>query len=372
MDQIAKIFSDLFQFTAVRVGFILAGSIVAALFARLLFFRVIVSLSRKTKTQVDNQLANVFRNPVVYSLVLAGIALAIMDLKLKPLANFITLGLVKTLIVIIWGRTAMKAGTILLAALSRRIDRVSWIQPKTLPLFEIVMKVLVIGGSLYFAFIVWGINVTSWIASAGIVGIAVGFAAKDTLANLFAGVFILADAPYKIGDFIILDNNIRGMVTDIGIRSTRLLTRDDIEVTLPNAVIANAKIVNETGGPHQKMRVRVRVSVAYGSNVDKVREILLSCVRDVDHVCDRPEPRVRFREFGDSGLLFELLAWIDKPSHRGRVLDKLNTMVYKAFNEAGIEIPYSKRDIYIRQVPEMTGTFPGRNRQKNESPIAGQ
>ena len=76
-----------------------------------------------------------------------------------------------------------------------------------------------------------------------------GFAAKDTLANLFAGVFILADAPYKIGDFIVLDGGERGRVTKIGIRTTRILTRDDVEITIPNATIANSKIINESGGP---------------------------------------------------------------------------------------------------------------------------
>jgi MscS family membrane protein len=259
MEPINKIFSDLMQMPFVRVGFILAGSMAAALFARLVFTRLILSWSKKTRTQVDNRVADILHGPVVYSIILAGIALAIVDFNFKPSVNFIALGIVKTFAVIIWGRAAMQMGTILLEILSRQVDRVSWIQPKTLPLFEIVLKVVVIGGSLYFAFVAWQINVTSWIASAGIVGIAVGFAAKDTLANLFAGVFILADAPYKIGDFIILESGTRGVVTDIGIRSTRLLTRDDVEVTLPNAVIANSKIVNETGGPHQKMRVRALV-----------------------------------------------------------------------------------------------------------------
>ena len=358
MEPINKIFSDLMQMPYVRAGFILAGSMAAALFARLVFTRLILSWSKKTRTQVDNRLADVLHGPVVYSIILAGIALAIVDFNFKPSVNFIALGIIKTFAVIIWGRAAMQTGTILLEILSRQVDRVSWIQPKTLPLFEIVLKIVVIGGSLYFAFVAWQINVTSWIASAGIVGIAVGFAAKDTLANLFAGVFILADAPYKIGDFIILESGTRGVVTDIGIRSTRLLTRDDVEVTLPNAVIANSKIVNETGGPHQKMRVRARISVAYGSDVDKVREILYSCVKGIDHICNQPEPRVRFREFGDSGLLFELLAWIDKPVYIGIVLDRLNTKIYKTFNEAGIEIPYPKQDVYIKQMPEMTKTFP--------------
>jgi small-conductance mechanosensitive channel len=225
---------------------------------------------------------------------------------------------------------------------------VSFIQPQTLPLFDILVKVVVVGGALYFAFLAWDINVTGWLASAGIVGIAVGFAAKDTLANLFAGIFILADAPYKLGDFVLLEDGLRGKVTDIGIRSTRILTRDDIEITVPNALIANSKIVNETGGPHAKERVRITVSVAYGSNVAQVRELLRQCADGVDHVCGEPAPRVRFREMGDSGLIFQLLAWIDEPVLRGRVVDELNTRVYDTLNEAGVEIPYPKRDVYIK------------------------
>jgi len=335
----------------VQAACILAGAFFAALITRLIFTRLIYVAGRKTKSVIDDQLLLLLRTPVVYSIFLAGIAWAILLLDMNATARFVSLGIIKTVAVFFWGSAAMRGCGILLGVLSHQADRFTWIQPKTLPLFDIVLKVVVVGGSLYFAFIAWNINLTSWIASAGIVGIAVGFAAKDTLANLFAGVFILADSPYRIGDFIILDNGIRGIVTDIGVRSTRLLTRDDVEVTVPNAVIANAKIVNETGGPYQKMRVRVRVSVAYGSDVDRVRNTLLSCATGVEHICQNPEPRVRFREFGDSGLLFELLVWIEKPVYRGRVLDRLNTNVYTTFNEAGIEIPYAKQDLYIKEMP---------------------
>jgi small-conductance mechanosensitive channel len=134
-------------------------------------------------------------------------------------------------------------------------------------------------------------------------------------------------------------------------RSTRLLTRDDIEVTVPNAVIGNSQIINQTGGPHEKMRVRVKVEAAYGSDIDQVEEVLLSCVDEVQHVVSEPSPRVRFRSFGASGLVFELLAWIEEPVYRGRVLHALNGKVYKALNLAGIEIPYAKQDVYVKELP---------------------
>jgi len=334
-----------------RQAAIVVGAILAALLVRVLFTRVVFALTQKTATEIDDQIAREIRRPVVWSVLLAGVSWAHYEIDAHPVVDHVVFGFLLTLVGLFWAAAAMRVGRILLDGLSRRADEVPWIEPKTLPLFDIILKTVVAAGFLYVVCVAWGIPLASWLTSAGIVGIAVGFAAKDTLANLFSGIFIIADAPYKIGDYVVLDNNIRGEVLEIGIRSTRLLTRDDIQVTVPNAVIGGAQIVNQTGGPHDKMRVRVKVSVAYGSDVDQVGEVLLSCVEGVGHLCGDPAPRVRFREFGDSGLLFELLAWIDEPVYRGRVLNALNTNVYKAFAEAGIEIPYAKQDVYVKELP---------------------
>jgi MscS family membrane protein len=177
-----------------------------------------------------------------------------------------------TLTILLWTGAGMRIGKSLLGALARRADAKGLVQQRTLPLFEITVKTVIVGGAAYGVLITWHVDVTAWLASAGILGIAIGFASKDTLANLFSGIFILADAPYKIGDFIVLDTGERGQVTDIGIRSTRILTRDDIQIIIPNAAIGSAKIVNESGGPHPKRRVRVSVGVAYGSDIEKVSE----------------------------------------------------------------------------------------------------
>jgi len=351
MDQLVAALSQMASIRGVRQGLILAGAVVAALLVRLLFARVVLMLTGKTRTDVDDRIAAVVRTPAVASILLGGVAWAVAETPTSEAVATIVNGVLVTLAALLWTVAVMRVGRILLEILSARVDQLNWIQPKTLPLFDMTLKFLAAGGFLYFVCIAWKIPLASWLTSAGIVGIAVGFAAKDTLANLFSGLFIIADAPYKVGDFIILDGQLRGMVCDIGIRSTRLLTRDDVEVTVPNAVIANAQIVNETGGPHQKMRVRVRVEVAYGSDIDQAREVLLGCVDGVEHVDTDPPPRVRFREFGGSGLVFELLAWIDEPVYRGRVLDALNSKVYKRFGEESIEIPYSKHDLYIKEMP---------------------
>ena len=334
-----------------RAAVILVVAVVFAFVARMAFRHLVHRFTRSTDTDVDDRLAAILQGPVFWSIVFGGVWLAEIPLDLQEKVALAIKGVMLTTIVVMWSLALLRSSKVILDALSRNVDRVKWIQPKTVPLLDMVAKFLVAGAAIYFICVAWGIPLTSWLASAGIVGIAVGFAAKDTLANLFSGVFILADAPYKVGDFVILDGGLRGEVQEIGVRSTRILTRDDVEVTVPNAVIANARIVNETGGPYDKMRVRVKVAGAYGSDVDQVREVLLSCTEGAPWLATDPAPRVRFRTFGDSGLDFELLAWIERPLYRGRVLDELNGRVYKAFNAAGIEIPYPKQDVYVKELP---------------------
>jgi small-conductance mechanosensitive channel len=115
--------------------------------------------------------------------------------------------------------------------------------------------------------------------------------------------------------------------------------------------MGNSKITNESGGPYEKYRCHVSVGVAYGSDIDKVRELLTSIAQAEELVCTDPEPRVRFRLFGASSLDFDLQVWIQKPVMRGSVVDSLNSEIYRKFNQHGIEIPYSKQDLYIKELP---------------------
>ncbi len=351
-------FSQLISAISDRPGLrqlvIVGGAILLALLIRLLFVRVISVFTRKTATDIDNRIAAELRKPLITTIILVGLMLAYLEFQAPAQVNFVVLGFLKTFIALLWAVALLRIGRILLEGVSGVVEKIKFIEPRTLPLFEMILKVVVAGGFLYFVCVSWNVPLTSWLASAGVIGIAVGFAAKDTLSNLFSGVFIVADSPYKVGDFVVLDNTIRGQVLEIGLRSTRLLTRDDIEVTVPNAVIANSQIVNQTGGPDEKMRVRVKVEAAYGSDIDQVEEVLLGCVAGVKYIVSDPSPRVRFRSFGTSGLVFELLAWIEQPVFRGRVLHDLNSNVYKAFRHAGIEIPYSKQDVYVKELPGRT------------------
>ncbi len=251
MNTLIETLSFFWEIPGVRAVAIVVASIVLALVLKFVVIRLLISLTKKTKTELDDRIISALRFPLFITAILLGLSYAAYDLELSENVLYYVLGVLKTAAVLIWGQAAMHIGSVFLQLLSRLTDRVQFIQPSSLPLFEIVVKVVVVVAFGYFFMAAWGINVTGWLASAGILGIAIGFAAKDTLANLFAGIFILTDAPYRIGDFIVLGDN-RGMVTHIGIRSTRILTRDDIEITIPNASIANSQIINETSGRHKK------------------------------------------------------------------------------------------------------------------------
>jgi small-conductance mechanosensitive channel len=117
-------------------------------------------------------------------------------------------------------------------------------------------------------------------------------------------------------------------------------------------VIANAKISNESGGPNTNIRIKVPVGVAYGSDADKVCDVLLKIGQAHPELVADPAPRIRMRGFGASSLDFELLAWISQPEDRGRIMHELFIAIYKALATEGIEIPYAKTDVYIKELPK--------------------
>jgi small-conductance mechanosensitive channel len=334
----------------------LQAAIIAAIFiivgkiADWIISRIIGRIASRSSSNFDDELVGLIHRPVFLSFVLLGFGLATRRLGLPEAPTFVTLGILKTIAIFVWYSTLSSLLFLFVKTFSRTHDS-KIVQTGMLSLLQNVMKIILVALTGYFLFLAWSINVTAWLASAGIVGLALSFAAKDTLSNLFAGVSIIMDAPYKTGDFIILETGERGIVTNIGLRSTRILTRDDVEITVPNGIIGNGKIINEAGGPSEQHRIRVAVGVAYGSDIDQVIDVLQSVAKDNADIVADPEPRVRFRTFGDSSLNFELLGWIARPVDRGRVIHELNCAVYKALGENNIVIPFPQRDLHVRTMP---------------------
>ncbi len=117
-------------------------------------------------------------------------------------------------------------------------------------------------------------------------------------------------------------------------------------ISIPNSIIANEKIINESA-PQKKFRVRVPIGVSYNSDIDLVEKILLEIAVENENIYPDPEPRVRFRSFGDSSLDFELLGWAKEPELRGLTIHQINKEIVKRFREHNVEIPYPQRDLHI-------------------------
>ena len=334
------------QAAAIAAVFMLAGK-----FADLILTKVLTRIVSRSKTTLDDDLVDLLHRPVFITFVLIGLALATRRLGIPATPEYITLAILRSIAIVIWYNFLNGVLSVLMTALRHGPARMK-MNVSMVPLLNTVLRVVLLALAVYFMFLAWQIDVTAWLASAGIVGLALSFAAKDTLSNLFAGVSIAADAPYKTGDYITLESGERGRVTHIGLRSTRILTRDDVEITVPNGVIGNGKIINEAGGPSPRHRIRVGVGVAYGSDIDHVIATLNRVASEHEEICQTPEPRVRFRQFGESSLDFELLCWIDQPVDRGRLTHELNCSVYKIFISENIQIPFPQRDLHVRTMPQ--------------------
>lgn len=329
----------------VGAAFIAVTTIVAAILVRLAGDRVALAVSRWSGLGIRFQFYDIIRHPLWLSVILVGALLEVQWLVPPEHIGFLIAGGAKTILVIMWmivlGRT--------LGLVSSRLAGYYPGGSEVLRLSQNIgiAAVVVIGGLMVLA--VWQINLTPLLASAGLAGIIVALAAKDTLGNFFGGISVFLDRPFKPGDYILLRTGERGKVVDIGLRSTRILTRDDVLITIPNSVIVSTKIINESA-PSRIMRVRTKVSVANTSDVEQVKGVLLKVAGDNSLVLSEPRPRVRFRAFGDGSLDFELLSWIAQPKDKGRLIHQLNFEVFKEFHRAGIAFPSPQREVFVHHV----------------------
>ena len=330
---------------------ILGALVIMALFAILAilvdFFihRIVNHISKKSKVEIDNTFIGSIHRPAWIILLLIGALISVMWLNLDQRFNFIVNAIIKTLLILV--------GAVGLGRLMKSICHQWWVKRRQgqqiIHMFENVGRVLVLLAGAALLLLVWKIDISPLLASAGIVGLAVALAARDTLANFFGGINIFLDKPFATGDYIILESGERGEVVDIGVRSTLIRTRDDEQISIPNSIVANTKIINESA-PEPRHRVRIKVGVAYNSNLEQVEVALLKVADSNQSISHDPEARVRFRAFGDSSLEFELLCWAKTPADRGRVIHELNSAIFKEFKKKNISIPFPQRDVYMHSL----------------------
>jgi small-conductance mechanosensitive channel len=304
-------------------------------------------ITPRIEGQIDDIVLRTLHPPLYLSALLVGFYLARQPLQLNTTLDAQVRATVLTVLIVLWGVTLIRLGR----KVSNELTGVEQFEQSVIPIFQNVWTAVLLGGGAFLVLQVWNYDVTPLLASAGILGIILGFAAKDTIANLFGSLALYFDGTYRVGDFIVIEGGDRGRVENISIRSTVIRTRDDVLVTVPNAVLNSSRIVNESE-PRQRRRIRLPVSVAYGSDLDDVEHVILSAVEGMDIVRKQPSPRVRYRELGDSGVLLELLCWIEAPLLRGRGTHEVLKAVYAGLQAADVEVPFPQRDLRLRASDE--------------------
>lgn len=215
-----------------------------------------------------------------------------------------------------------------------------------------VLLVLIITSAILSRF---GINLTAFAALLGISGLAISLAARDTIEDGIAGIIILADQPFRVGDRIeVAAANTWGDVVDIGLRTTRIRTRDNRLVIIPNGLIAKNEIINYTF-PDPTYRIETHVGLAYDTDIENARQIMIDAVRQVPSVLqDRPID-VLYSDMGESAMIFRVRWWIETYADTRRVTDEVHTALQAALDAAGIEMPYPTQSIYLHSDPPDPG-----------------
>ncbi|MBL8998574.1 MAG: mechanosensitive ion channel family protein [Gemmatimonadetes bacterium] len=194
-----------------------------------------------------------------------------------------------------------------------------------------------------------GINVSAVLAGLGVVGIALGFAAQETVANMIAGFLIFWDRPFKIGDYITTEEQY-GEVKEITLRTTRIRTLDNTYVVIPNKQIIGDTLVNHS--MYGETRVVVKIGIAYKERIAEARAVLLEAAKGVDGAMDDPPPDVIARSLGDSSVNLEVRVWIADPAIERPVGARLVEACKVALDKAGIEIPFPHQQLFIENVDD--------------------
>lgn len=200
--------------------------------------------------------------------------------------------------------------------------------------------------SLLFALQMLHVDLTGFAVVAGILSVGIGFGLQNLASNFISGLILLIERPITVGDHVSA-GDVDGIVRAINMRSTEIVTDDNISIIVPNSEFISGRVVNWSHGD-PKMRLRLAVGVAYASDVEHVRGVLLDVARRCPDVLADPPPGVEFVRFGQSSLNLELLVWIADPRHRGSVTSALHFAIRAAFLEDKIEIPFPQYDLHFR------------------------
>lgn len=234
---------------------------------------------------------------------------------------------------------------ILLKLLDRALDRLTQVEKSLHTFIRSMANILLWFVTLMVVADALGINASSLLALAGVLGLAVSLSVKDSLSNLAGGLTILGTRPFKVGDYVEIGSN-SGTIQEIGLVYTSLTTVDNRRILVPNSVVVDAEVTNYTAEPLR--RVDLKVTASYDASVERVKQTIQEVVNAHDLVLSDPPPFARLSEYGDSALEYVVRAWCANADY-WTVYHDLLEQIKVAFDREGISIPYPHMEVKLRR-----------------------
>ncbi len=329
--------------------FIFVMFVILSKIAIFIISRVLMNLAKKTKTEVDDLILETLKKPVSTILILIGVLIAVNIITLPAIVNKALPGIIDTIIIIIVTIAIIRIFKIILHSWGESLAKKtkSKIDDQLVKLADNFITAIIWILAFVFALNTWGVAIGPLLAGIGIGGVAIAFALQNTLGNIFGGISIILDKSVNVGDLVNLTGGVSGKIMKIGLRSTKLKTFDNEMLVVPNSKLAD-EVIHNVAMPEPKSRVVIPFGVAYGSNVEKVKKVILSELRKIKNLVDDPEPSVKFLEMGDSSLNFKAFFFVDSFENRFAAIDEANTRIYNALNKAKINIPFPQMDVHLK------------------------
>ncbi len=306
--------------------------------------KIIVKITVKTKTDLDDKILNAIDKPLFFILAMFGFLIGLEYINASK--NFVLI--IYTLIIIALGLAVLRVINLLVSEL---FSKTSLKKDKEDPLISLLTKMISVAGWIIlglFILTIWGVQIGPFLAGVGVAGLAVSFALQKSLEDIFGGIALTLDKNFKIGDPIELDDGTSGKVKDIGLRSTKILNWDGETVIVPNSKLAGMKFTNFKL-PTPQVRGKIPFGVAYGSDVEKVKKIALKVAKSHEKVLEDPEPFIIFDKMNDSSIDFTLYFYVKTVDDRFSTTHELIQKLYLELGKNGIEIPYPTRTVYLKK-----------------------
>jgi small-conductance mechanosensitive channel len=334
---------------------VLAGIFIGRLLIKLIIGRVVTWLTRRTETSLDDFIIKAIRPPLYWLVIALSVDFAIRRLDMisetwKENAGDIFFFIYILLTFIIAWRVIVSFFDWYGEEIAPRMESDLYMQ--VFPFLRRLAFILlaIVAGIIVLDY--FNIEVSALVTTLGISSLAIALAAQAALSDTISGFLIMFDRPYRIGDRIeIQDLDTWGDVVDIGLRSSRIRTRDNRMVIVPNSIIAKSLIVNYSY-PDTQYRIQIEIGVAYGTNVEHARKTIIDAVRGVEGVLPDKKVEALFLQFGDSAMIFRIRWWLESYVDTRRMFDKVNTAIYNALEEAGIESPFPQQDVNFKINPD--------------------